>query len=242
MSALGESVSFGRFLAEPLEWGKWSAFAHNRYLEEAAHQSRPGSVAQKKAFFEAHYARKRKTDADADATGSDVDPDEANAAAAAAVSSARSSSSSCMTDEPAEEETTSCVVGSGVVAAGPVEEMVELDVITDGGVGSYCGVDADEAAHHKQDGVLVGESRDVLQVQEKQEAATHDPCADNSVPADADDKQPLKVTFLFIKLCGDFVRNVQRNQMFVHFTYHPVLYCCVLFRRVPLLIREVPSL
>ncbi|XP_052138939.1 protein WVD2-like 7 isoform X2 [Oryza glaberrima] len=192
MSALGESVSFGRFLAEPLEWGRWSAFAHNRYLEEAAHQSRPGSVAQKKAFFEAHYARKRKTDADADATGSDVDPDEANAAAAAAVSSARSSSSSCMTDEPAAEETTSCVVGSGVVAAGPVEEMVELDVITDGGVGSYCGVNADEAAHHKQDGALVGESRDVLQAMERQKGTTHDPCADNSVPADADDKQPLK--------------------------------------------------
>ena len=51
MSALGESVSFGRFLSEPLEWGKWSAFAHNRYLEEASRQSRPGSVAQKKAFF-----------------------------------------------------------------------------------------------------------------------------------------------------------------------------------------------
>nr|XP_015619012.1 protein WVD2-like 7 isoform X2 [Oryza sativa Japonica Group] len=189
MSALGESVSFGRFLAEPLEWGKWSAFAHNRYLEEAAHQSRPGSVAQKKAFFEAHYARKRKTDADADATGSDVDPDED---AAAAVSSARSSSSSCMTDEPAAEETTSCVVGSGVVAAGPVEEMEELDVIADGGVGSSCGVDADGAAHHKQDGVHAGESREVLQAMEKQEAATPDPCADNSVPADADDKQPLK--------------------------------------------------
>uniref|UniRef100_A0A0E0FB60 TPX2 C-terminal domain-containing protein n=1 Tax=Oryza meridionalis TaxID=40149 RepID=A0A0E0FB60_9ORYZ len=187
MSALGESVSFGRFLAEPLEWGKWSAFAHNRYLEEAAHQSRPGSVAQKKAFFEAHYARKRKTDA----TGSDVDPDE-DAAAAAAVSLARSSSSSCMTDEPAAEETTSCVVGSGVVASGPVEEMEELDVITDGGVGSSCGVDADGAAHRKQDGVHVGESREVLQAMEKQEAATHDPCADNSVPADADDKQPLK--------------------------------------------------
>uniref|UniRef100_A0A0E0FB58 TPX2 C-terminal domain-containing protein n=1 Tax=Oryza meridionalis TaxID=40149 RepID=A0A0E0FB58_9ORYZ len=136
MSALGESVSFGRFLAEPLEWGKWSAFAHNRYLEEAAHQSRPGSVAQKKAFFEAHYARKRKTDA----TG----------------------------------------------------KMEELDVITDGGVGSSCGVDADGAAHRKQDGVHVGESREVLQAMEKQEAATHDPCADNSVPADADDKQPLK--------------------------------------------------
>ncbi|KAF0889930.1 hypothetical protein E2562_033904 [Oryza meyeriana var. granulata] len=186
MSALGESVSFGRFLTEPLEWGKWSAFAHNRYLEEAAHQSRPGSVAQKKAFFEAHYARKRKSDEDAAA----ADPDEASGAAA---SSSPGSSSSCMTNEP-DAEKTSCFVGSGaagcgggVVAAGPVDALEELDAITDG-VGSSCRVGE---PHHKQDDVHVGESRDVLQAQGKQEAASQDP-NNNSVAVDEDDKQPLK--------------------------------------------------
>ncbi|EXC31393.1 hypothetical protein L484_017675 [Morus notabilis] len=52
---LGQSVSFGRFMSESLAWEKWSTFSHNRYVEEAERYSRPGSVAQKKAFFEAHY-------------------------------------------------------------------------------------------------------------------------------------------------------------------------------------------
>ncbi|KAF3431123.1 hypothetical protein FNV43_RR25853 [Rhamnella rubrinervis] len=56
--ALGESISFGRFMTEPLAWEKWSAFSHNRYLEEVEKFSKPGSVAQKKAYFEAHYKRK----------------------------------------------------------------------------------------------------------------------------------------------------------------------------------------
>lgn len=52
---LGQSISFGRFMSESLAWEKWSTFSHNRYVEEAERYSRPGSVAQKKAFFEAHY-------------------------------------------------------------------------------------------------------------------------------------------------------------------------------------------
>ncbi|XP_038989701.1 protein WVD2-like 7 isoform X2 [Phoenix dactylifera] len=54
-SALGGSISFGRYLSESLDWGKWSSFPHNRYLEEVGKYSKPGSVAQKKAYFEAHY-------------------------------------------------------------------------------------------------------------------------------------------------------------------------------------------
>lgn len=57
MNALGESVSFGRFMSESLSWEKWSTFSQNRYVEEAERYARPGSVAQKKAFFEAHYKR-----------------------------------------------------------------------------------------------------------------------------------------------------------------------------------------
>ncbi|KAM2858380.1 hypothetical protein COP2_023925 [Malus domestica] len=55
--ALGKSVSFGRFVSESLAWEKWSTFSHNRYVEEAERYARPGSVAQKKAFFEAHYKK-----------------------------------------------------------------------------------------------------------------------------------------------------------------------------------------
>ncbi|KAI4366906.1 hypothetical protein MLD38_022708 [Melastoma candidum] len=55
MSALTQSISFGRFVSEPVSWDRWSVFPSNRYVEEAEKFSRPGSVAQKKAFFEAHY-------------------------------------------------------------------------------------------------------------------------------------------------------------------------------------------
>ncbi|GMY13190.1 protein WVD2-like 7 isoform X2 [Fagus crenata] len=55
--ALGQSISFGRFMSESLAWEKWSSFSNNRYVEEAERFSRPGSVAQKKAFFEAHYKK-----------------------------------------------------------------------------------------------------------------------------------------------------------------------------------------
>ncbi|KAL1199923.1 Protein WVD2-like 7 [Cardamine amara subsp. amara] len=52
---LTESVSFGRFANETLAWEKWSAFTQNRYLEEVERFTKPGSVAEKKAFFEAHF-------------------------------------------------------------------------------------------------------------------------------------------------------------------------------------------
>ncbi|XP_009625333.1 uncharacterized protein LOC107798433 isoform X2 [Nicotiana tabacum] len=57
MHAPGESISFGRFTNESLAWEKWSTFSHKRYVEEAERYAQPGSVAQKKAFFEAHYKR-----------------------------------------------------------------------------------------------------------------------------------------------------------------------------------------
>ncbi|XP_016561661.1 protein WVD2-like 7 isoform X1 [Capsicum annuum] len=57
MHALGESISFGRFMSESLDWEKWSTFSHRRYVEEAERYAKPGSVAQKKAFFEAHYKK-----------------------------------------------------------------------------------------------------------------------------------------------------------------------------------------
>ncbi|XP_051117392.1 protein WVD2-like 7 isoform X2 [Andrographis paniculata] len=58
MHVLGESISFGRFATEPLSWDRWSAFSsHKKYVEEAQRFAQPGSVAQKKAFFEAHYKK-----------------------------------------------------------------------------------------------------------------------------------------------------------------------------------------
>ncbi|KAI3467648.1 hypothetical protein Pfo_024311 [Paulownia fortunei] len=57
--ALTTSISFGRFMSESLDWEKWSTFTHNRYLEEVEKYSKPGSVAEKKAYFEAHFKRRR---------------------------------------------------------------------------------------------------------------------------------------------------------------------------------------
>lgn len=52
------SVSFGRFESEPLSWERRSSFSHNRYLEEVEKCSKPGSVIEKKAYFEAHFKKK----------------------------------------------------------------------------------------------------------------------------------------------------------------------------------------
>ncbi|XP_028801929.1 protein WVD2-like 7 isoform X2 [Neltuma alba] len=51
------SVSFGRFENDSLSWEKWSTFSPNKYLEEVEKCATPGSVAQKKAYFEAHYKK-----------------------------------------------------------------------------------------------------------------------------------------------------------------------------------------
>ncbi|GJY73339.1 WVD2-like protein 7 [Tanacetum coccineum] len=55
LHGLGDSVSLGRFASESLAWEKWSNFPHNRYVEEAKNYAQPGSVAEKKAFFEAYF-------------------------------------------------------------------------------------------------------------------------------------------------------------------------------------------
>ncbi|XWS63913.1 hypothetical protein CRYUN_Cryun06bG0142300 [Craigia yunnanensis] len=49
---------FGRFENEPLAWERRSSFSHNRYLEEVKKCSKPGSVIEKKAYFEAHFRKK----------------------------------------------------------------------------------------------------------------------------------------------------------------------------------------
>ncbi|XP_024987786.1 protein WVD2-like 7 [Cynara cardunculus var. scolymus] len=57
LRALTTSISFGRFMTEPLDWERWSSFSHSRTLEDVQKYSRPGVVAEKKAFFEAHYKK-----------------------------------------------------------------------------------------------------------------------------------------------------------------------------------------
>ncbi|KAI3811974.1 hypothetical protein L1987_16673 [Smallanthus sonchifolius] len=52
------SISFGRFESESLSWERRSIFSHNRYLEEVEKYSKPGSVTEKKAYFEAEFKRK----------------------------------------------------------------------------------------------------------------------------------------------------------------------------------------
>ncbi|KAG7030582.1 Protein WVD2-like 7, partial [Cucurbita argyrosperma subsp. argyrosperma] len=57
-SAISDSISFGRFENESLSWERRSSFSHNRYLEEVEKFSKPGSVNEKKAYFEAHFKKK----------------------------------------------------------------------------------------------------------------------------------------------------------------------------------------
>lgn len=55
--AFGDSITFGRFTSESLGCEKWSSAPQKRYVEEAKSYTQPGSVAEKKAFFEAYYKR-----------------------------------------------------------------------------------------------------------------------------------------------------------------------------------------
>ncbi|CAD6270140.1 unnamed protein product [Miscanthus lutarioriparius] len=132
MSALGESVSFGRFLMEPLKWGKWSAFTHNRYLEKVVVQARSGSVAQKKAFFKAHYARKKRKSEDHAATSDDVAGGDLEAVedGGAASWSLSAMESSCMTDEPlTPAEEVWCGWKDGVVDCGDSANDKEIPIL-----------------------------------------------------------------------------------------------------------------
>ncbi|KAM2330001.1 hypothetical protein ACFX1X_020891 [Malus domestica] len=52
------SISFGRFENEVLYWEKWSSFSRNRYVEEVEKSLKPGSVIERKAYFEAHFKKK----------------------------------------------------------------------------------------------------------------------------------------------------------------------------------------
>lgn len=51
------SISFGKFEDDSLSWEKFSSFSPNKYLEEVEKCATPGSVAQKKAYFESHYKK-----------------------------------------------------------------------------------------------------------------------------------------------------------------------------------------
>ncbi|KAF8659648.1 hypothetical protein HU200_058408 [Digitaria exilis] len=198
MSALGESVSFGRYLTEPLEWGKWSAFAHNRYLEEAAVQARPGSVAQKKAFFEAHYARKKRKSEDHGAAADDADggleeaAEEEDGGTGTASWPSSPAESSCMTDQaPAPGDQEMCGDGeTGVVTCGGcgasdelVEVTEELAAVTNA-VGPSCRMDehVDELRHAENGNEQV--AGPVLASLEKK-----DVCSSNLVAVDAIEKE-----------------------------------------------------
>lgn len=56
-AALEASVSFGRFGGDSLSWERWSSFSPNKYMEEVEKCAAPGSVAMKRAYFEAHYKK-----------------------------------------------------------------------------------------------------------------------------------------------------------------------------------------
>lgn len=54
---LKASISFSQFETNPSSWERWSCFSPNKYLEEVEKCASAGSVAQKKAYFEAHHKK-----------------------------------------------------------------------------------------------------------------------------------------------------------------------------------------
>ncbi|KAK9107933.1 hypothetical protein Syun_023944 [Stephania yunnanensis] len=72
---MNASISFGRFENDLLCWDRWSSFSQNKYLEEVEKCSTPGSVAEKKAYFEAHYRKIAARKAELAAQEQEMEPD-----------------------------------------------------------------------------------------------------------------------------------------------------------------------
>lgn len=51
------SITSSEFMSESLGCEKWSHVCKKRYVEEAKSYTQPGSVAEKKAFFDAYYMK-----------------------------------------------------------------------------------------------------------------------------------------------------------------------------------------
>ncbi|XP_065879896.1 uncharacterized protein [Euphorbia lathyris] len=78
--ALGHSITFGRFISDSYSFASASASASDKWstsshVEEAQRLCRPGSVAQKRALFEAHTAAPKTDDPQVGAQGSDCTVD-----------------------------------------------------------------------------------------------------------------------------------------------------------------------
>jgi hypothetical protein len=153
-------------------------------MRQAVLQARLGSVAQKKAMLEAHYARKRKVEADAEG-GPEGDLAVGDEDCAASLSLSTEGGSSCMTGDAAPGQE---ACGGGADFEGAVEcgggagDGEAVQAITDS-VSSACRMD--EAT----DAILNREVEDALPSQRK------DSCSGHLVSTDAaEERQPLKLT------------------------------------------------
>lgn len=196
-SAQGGSISFGKYLSESLDWGKWSSFSHNRYLEEVEKYSKPGSVARKKAYFEAHYrnmaARKSASAVEHGNAITTVSPErEANDGFSNDESHIDSSGPEVGSEEVRDIMTTAEAQQVETVA-------VDASSSTSGGENHVAGTGQEEKAGSiLEDETLKGscsqiESSDIVEDVENQNKVSVIEL-DTSSPSE---KQPLKVFFFF---------------------------------------------
>ncbi|KAL7093857.1 hypothetical protein ACP275_11G065500 [Erythranthe tilingii] len=113
--ALTTSVSFGRFMSESLDWEKWSSFTQNRHLEEVERYSKPGSVAEKKAYFEAHFKRRRAAALLEQQIAESNDLSETNS------ENKVEDNINVVTEKNAKEENGSCDASEEIISENPVE-------------------------------------------------------------------------------------------------------------------------
>ncbi|KAJ4830941.1 hypothetical protein Tsubulata_019832 [Turnera subulata] len=151
--ALNVSVSFGRFENDSLSWERWSSFSPNKYLEEVEKCATPGSVAQKKAYFEAHYKKIAAQKAEL----MDQEKQEEHVLSP----SNHQYNGDLSTDTRKEEEEFRCDLYSGQDTA----EEAALEAKLDSEVGNDYNVDEpdeDAAVHNEGQVSLVGEVKDEL--------------------------------------------------------------------------------
>ncbi|EFH44899.1 hypothetical protein ARALYDRAFT_493912 [Arabidopsis lyrata subsp. lyrata] len=166
--ALSQSVSFGRFVTENLEWGKWSSFSHKKYVDEAEKFSQPGSVAQKKAFFEAHYkkiaeAKKAKaSDESSDTKQEEQEPE--------SVAVLLNTLETLTKDEVKEEESDETEL---VMSSGEEPERKSVAVLEQDDGGLQVVHDDKEKENHSEDGELLKKSCFVGEKEEERKSVTN---------------------------------------------------------------------
>ncbi|KAG2303751.1 hypothetical protein Bca52824_032402 [Brassica carinata] len=199
------SVSFGRFENDSLSWEKFSAFSPNKYLEEVGKCATPGSVAQKKAYFEAHY--KKIAERKAEIMDQEKQMDNKNASFRSVVTdqgSMEGDNGGSVTESMVDTEEDKHVTD---VAA----EVKELSVNEEAIVDKECQSSVDEVKEEVKETPKLENSEELALVEEKPEVVVHmQEKPEEVLQIDEKEKTEVRVD-VTVNICNDTTGNTNET-------------------------------